>query len=805
MDHLWQDTRYALRTIVKQPTFAAAVILTLALGIGANTAIFSVCNAVLFRPLPYPQPDRLVMVWERMSRDAKLTPVAPANFMGWREENRSFERLAALNPLLDLTLTGRGDSERVVAAAASADLFPLLGTQMAIGRGFLADEDRPGHDHVTVISDAFWRRHFGAGAAVLGAQLTLNDTSYSVVGVLPRAFQFVAKAADFQGRNQFDIWVPLGLNPQRLQRGTHPLRVLGQLKAGVLLDQAQADLDVIAKNLEREYPATNRDRGIEAVPLTEQIVSNVRTSLLTLLIAVGLVLLIACVNVANLMLGRAMSREKEVAVRLALGATRSRLVQQFVTESTLLALLGGLGGVGVAWGCLTALLRYVPLDVPRAGAVGLDLSALAFSAAVSVITGLLFGCVPLMHRVSANESLRGSSHTVTGGHIRARNALVVGQVAFACVLLIGAGLMGRSLWQLLRVYPGFRTEHILTGDLSLPASRYPDVRRIAALQRELVAHVQTVPGVRSAAIAAYLPLGGTDNSWSPIFEGRPPLPPGEYIKYRPVTPSYFDTLAIPLHEGRRFEETDREDAPGVVIINEVAARTYWPGSDPVGQRLQIDGPPWRTVVGVVGDVRHEGLDAEWKPELYLPFAQLPYPNRVMTLVVRTVGEPASLTGAVRSAVSNTDWGLALYRIQTLEQIVDASVGEPRFRAMLLAAFAIVALILAAIGLYGVMSYLVSQRTREFGIRAAVGATSQDLMGLVLRRSLVLVLVGLAFGLLSAAALQHLVRSLLFGIAQYDVVTFSAVPALLVSVALIASYLPARRAASIDPINALRSE
>jgi putative ABC transport system permease protein len=802
MDRIWQDTRYALRTLVKERTFAAAVVLTFALGIGTSTAIFSVCNAVLFRPLPYPQPNRLVMLWERMSRDGKLTPVAPANFVDWREENRSFERLAAVNPFLDLTLTGRGDAERVVAAAVSADLFPLLGTQMAIGRGFLTDDDRPGHDHVTVISDAFWRRHFAASNSVVGSQLVLNDTSYTIIGVLPPTFQFVAKAADFQGRNQFDVWVPLGLPPQRLQRGTHPLRVLAQLKSGVTLNQAQADLDLIAKNLERTYPA-NTDRGIEAVPLTEQIVSNVRTTLLTLFAAVGLVLLIACVNVANLMLSRATAREQETAVRLALGASRSRLGQQFVTESSVLALLGGVAGV--AWGCVAALARHMTFDVPRAGTISIDLTALAFSAAVSLMTGLVFGCVPLTHRVSANESLRRSSHTVTGGHTRTRNALVVAQVALACVLLIGAGLMGRSLWRLLRVSPGFRTEHILTGELSVPSSRYRDVRQITALQRELLDRVQSVPDVRSAGIAAYLPLGGSDNSWSPTFEGRPPLPPGEYIKYRPVTPSYFDTLAIPLQEGRRFAETDREDAPAVVIINEAAARNYWPNGNAIGQRLQIDGPPWRTVVGVVGDVRHEGLDAEWKPELYLPYAQLPYPNRVMTLVVRTIGEPMNLTAAVRKAVSSTDSGLPLYRIETLEHIVDASLGQPRLRAILLAAFAIVALTLASIGLYGVMSCLVSQRTREFGIRAAVGATSQDLMGLVLERSLALVLVGLALGLLSAAGLQHFVRSLLFGVAPYDVLTFSAVPVLLVTVALVASYLPARKAAAIDPIDALRSE
>jgi predicted permease len=410
-----------------------------------------------------------------------------------------------------------------------------------------------------------------------------------------------------------------------------------------------------------------------------------------------------------------------------------------------------------------------------------------------------------MQRVSAHELLRRGSHTVTGGRTRTRDALAVGQVALASVLLVAAGLMGRSLSQLLRVSPGFRTEHILTADVALSSARYREVRQIAALQRQLVDRVQSLPGVRSAGIAAYLPLSGTDNSWSPTFERRAPLPPGEYVKYRPVTPGYFDTLAIPLRDGRLFAETDREDAPAVAIVNEAAARAYWPGGNAIGQRLQIDGPPWRTIIGVVGDVRHEGLAIEWKPELYLPFAQLPYPNRVMTLVVRTLGEPLGLAPAVRNVVSTTDPDLPLYRVETLEQIVDASVGEPRFRAMLLSALAVVALILASIGLYGVMSHLVGQRTREFGIRAAVGARREDLMLMVLGRSLALVLVGLVLGLLGAAGLQGYVRSLLYGIAPYDPLIFSAVPVLLIVVALLASYLPARRAAAIDPILALRSE
>jgi putative ABC transport system permease protein len=804
MGSAWQDVRYAIRTAARQPGFTAAVVLTLALGVGASTAIFSICYTVLFRPLRYPDPDRLVMLWERTLRDGRLGPAAPANFVDWRRENRSFEDLAALNPFLDMTVARTGGADHVAAAAVSAGFFSLLGTPLASGRDFLPDEDRAGGNRVVILSDAFWRRHFGSDPAVLDRQLLLNGATYTVVGVLPRAFQFVGKASDFQGRNRFDLWVPLGLNPQRLQRGTHPLRVFGRLKPGVTVTQAQADLDVLARNLERAHPA-NRDRGIAVVSLRDHVVSNVRTALLALLAAVGSLLLIACVNVANLLLGRAATREQEIAVRLALGASRFRLGRQFFAESAVLASAGGVAGIGVAWAALRVLMMQVPYDLPRADSIRIDWVTLGFSAAISIVTGLLFGCVPLMHQMRAHDCLKRGSHTVTSSDTRARSALVVTQVALACVLLIGAGLTGRSLWRLLQVSPGFRTENLLTGMFQASSPRYGDVRRIASLQRDLLDRVRRLPGVRSAAFAAYLPLGGTDNAWSPAFEGRPPLPSGEYIKYRPVTAGYFETLAIPLQDGRLFADSDSEDAPAVVIINAAAARAYWPEGRPVGQRLQIDGPPWRTVVGVVGDVRHEGLQVEGKPELYLPFAQLPYPDRVMTLIVRTIGEPLNLASEVQHVLTTVDLGLPLYRVETMDRIVDASVGQPRFRATLLAAFAVAAVMLASIGLYGVMSYLVSQRAREFGIRTAVGATRNDLMRLVLGRSLAMVLGGLVLGLAGAVGVEHFVRSLLYGLSAHDVWTFSTVPLLLLVVGLLASYLPARRAASIDPAKTLRSE
>jgi putative ABC transport system permease protein len=805
MESLWQDVRYAVRTLVAQPAFALTAVLTLALGVGANATIFSVCEAVLWKPLPYPEHERLVMLWERVTRDGALSGVAPANFVDWRARSASFEYLGAVDPFPEFTLVGQGDPERVAGARVSSALFPLLGARMAAGRGFLPGEDQPDRNLVAILSHELWQRRFGGDHAVIGRPLTLNDTPFTIVGVLPRGFQIASRVSDFQGRNHFDVWTPLALNPQRLQRGTHPLRVFGRLRSGIGIEQTQAELDVIAKTLEREYPATNRERAISVVPLSEQVAKGVRTPLLTLLVAVGFVWLIACVNIANLLLTRAAVRQQEMAVRLALGASFFRLGRQLVTESMLLASTGALAGTGVAWWSLKLLVHQLPFDLPRMGEIALNAHVLGFIIAISVIAGLVLGCVPLLRGFEASESLKAGRHTVTRGQMDARDALIVGQIALACILLAGASLTGRSLWRLLHVAPGFEAGHVLTADISLNPRRYPDVRRISTFQQEFLAHVRALPGVLAAGIGGYLPLGGTDNSWAPTIEGRAPVAPGEYIQYRPVTSGYIGTLVISLREGRGFTDRDTEEGPAVAIVNEAAARRYWPNENPIGRRLQIDGPPWRTVIGIVADVRHTGLDVEAKPELYLPFAQTPYPNTAMTIVVRTADEPLTLTAAMRAALAEIDSAQALARVRTLDQVVSSSVGEPRFRVVLLGTFALLALTLASIGVYGVMSYLVAQRTREFGIRAALGATRSDLVRLVLKRSAALTATGLAFGLPGAIGLARLVRGLLYGVAPYDVTTLLSVSLLLTASALFASYWPARRAALVEPMQALRLE
>jgi len=818
VETLWQDLRFAARMLRKSPGFTAVAVLTLALGIGANTAIFTVVNGVVLKPLPFPQPDRLVMLLEKQLSDGTLGTVAPANFFDWREQSHSFDKMAAIDPYPDFILNGSGEPQRLTGAAVSSDFFSLLGIHIALGRDFLSEEDRPGYNRVVILSYSTWLHYFGGRPDIVGRQLTLNDTAYSVVGVLPRDFSLVSKASDFQSRNRFDLWTPLALAspPEPWQRGTHPLCVFARLKPGIPLQQAQTDLNQVAANLQPLYPTDDKERGITAVRLGEHVVANVRIALFTLLAAVGMVLLMACANIANLLLSRAVTRQKEIALRVALGATRRRLAQQLLTESMVLVILGGSLGLSIARLAVPAVVHYLPADLPRASEIAVDGRVLVFTSLLSLFTGILFGLLPLLQskQVNANDSLKQNGRGMATGQSRLRSALIIGQIAVALVLLVGAGLMTKSFWMLLRVSPGFRIEHILTARLSLPP-RYANGnvfgigqhRRISAFQRELLGRVRGIPGVQSAAFTAYLPLSGTDSSWAFDIEGRPEKPPGVYdiTNYRPVSADYFETVGIPVQRGRSFDPADNEDSPLVVVVNESMARTYWNQQNPVGQRVRFSDQRWRTIVGVVGNVRHESLGTKPEPEMYIPYGQIANVESRPTIVLRASIEPTSLTGALRKAVSEVDASVPLDQIETMKQIVSVSVGEPRFRTAVLLMFAILALFVASIGLYGVMSYLMSQRTREFGIRLAVGASSGALLRLVLGQAAKLVSIGICLGLVGAMVVARAISSLLYGISPFDTATFASVSLVLAVVAFLASYIPARRAASIDPMVALRYE
>jgi putative ABC transport system permease protein len=676
---------------------------------------------------------------------------------------------------------------------------------MKLGRDFLDEEDQPGRDRVAVLSYTAWQHRLGGRADVLGSAVTLNDISYTVVGVLGPDFELVTN----HSRNQADVWVPLALNPEKLQRGTHPLRVFARIKPGVSFNRMQADLNVVAANLAKLYPEDNKGKGIVAAPLAQQVTQKARPALTTLLAGVGLLLLIACANVANLLLSRAAARQKEMAVRLALGASGRRLGQQLLTESVLLSVLGGAIGLLLASAAIRILGSHLPTDLPRISELAVDLRVLAFTALISLATGILFGLAPLFQtrRENANEALKQNARLAGSVQSRLRNGLVVAQIAIALVLLTGAALTAKSFWNLVQVSPGFRTEHVLTARVSLPASRYPDVQRISVFQSKLLERVRNMPGIQSAGLTAYLPLSGDDNGWAFFIEGRPPLPIGVYnmVKYRPVSSGYFETIGIPLLRGRDFTTADTESAPQVVVINDTMARAYWGQNNPVGQRLRFGGPTPRTIIGIVGDVHHEGLDGEPKAEMYVPFTQIPSPERRPTIVVRAAIDPAAITAGLRNAVSGIDRGLPLDEVETMEQLISASVGQPRFRTILLAAFSILALGIASVGIYGVMSYLVSQRIAEFGIRLAVGATQGDVLRLVLRQAALLIAAGLSLGLLGSAMLARLITGLLYGVRALDPLTFVAASLLLSAVALLASYIPAQRVTTIDPLTALRYE
>jgi putative ABC transport system permease protein len=818
LDTLLQDLRYGIRTLARNPSFSVIAVLTLALAIGANTTMFTVVNGVLLKPLPYPEPDRLLTLWETQLSDKSLGTVAPANFYDWREQTHSFAKMAALDPYPDFILNDYGEPQRLAGAAVSADFFSLLGVRMALGRDFLSKEDQRGQNQVVVLSYLTWQRQFGGRADIIGKQLDLNNTGYIVTGVLPRDFSLVSKAADFQARNRFDLWTPLALPspPEPWQRGTHPLAVFARLKPGIGLKHAQADLDRVADNLQRLYPGADTGRGIAAIPMKQHVVAGLRPALFALLTAVGLVLLIACANVGNLLLTRAAARQQEMSLRTALGASGRRLAQQLCTESMVLVMLGGVLGLVVAMAAVPVIVRYLPADLPRASEIAVDARVLAFTSVVSLLVGAAFGFVPLLQtqRVDTSSALKNGGRGVLTGHSYLRSALIVGQVAIALILLVGAGLMTKSFWTLLKVSPGFETEHILTARLSLPP-RYLNGykfgtgqhRRISAFQRELLERVRNISGVQSVAFTAYLPFSGVDNSWDFDIEGRPSNPPGvhDLMNYRPVSADFFKTMGIPVQRGRAFRAADNEDAPLVVIVNESMARAFWHHQNPVGQRLRFSEGKWRTIVGIVADVHHEALDTKPEPEMYLPYAQVPNVEARPTIVLRTSAEPAALSRALRKAISAVDSNVPVDQIETMQQMVSASVSQSRFRTVVLFVFALLALFVAAIGLYGVMSYLVGQRMPEFGVRMAVGASSGAVLRLVLGNATKLVSIGIGIGLVSAALLTRFISSLLYGVAPFDAATLTGVSVFLAVVALLASYIPAHRAAKTDPIQCLRYE
>ncbi|HWP42569.1 MAG TPA: ABC transporter permease [Blastocatellia bacterium] len=800
LEELGQDLRYGARMLVKNPGFTVVAVIMLALGIGANTAIFSVVNAVLLRPLDYEDPDRLVTVLENnWQKGWTRFAVAPGNFAAWREQNQVFEQMAAFTGS-SFTLVGEGEPEQLPGTRASANLFALLGVKPALGRDFLPEEDHPGGERVVIVSHRLWQRRFGADPGLVGKPLTLNGQSYTVVGVMPAGFLFP--------NPRTELWVPVAFSAGDLgNRGGHDYVAIARLKPGVTLEQAQTEMSAIAARLEEQYPETNAAWGARVTLLVEEVVGDVRPALLALVCAVAFVLLIACANVANLLLARAAARQKEVAIRAALGSSRSRLLRQLLTESVLLSLLGGAFGMLLAaWG-VDALVSLGPANIPRLSQVGIDGRVLGFAFLISLATGIIFGLAPALQasQTDLSESLKegGRSSSAGAGSQRLRRLLVVAEVALALALLVGAGLMIKSFVRLSEVETGFDSQNVLTAQITLPQSRYDDRQQQAAFFRQVLARIEALPGVESVGAASPLPFTG-DRLYSFIVEGHPTdnVPSANYYA---VSPDYFVTMGIPLLKGRFFTEADMAESPRVAIINETMARRYFPDEDPIGKRMNITNGPevMREIVGVVGDVKQYGLDTQSPAQMYEPYLQRPYPG--MTLVVRAASEPAGLIDAVRREVLAVDKEQPIARAQTMEEIIAKSVAPRRFSVILLAAFAAVALTLAAVGIYGVMSYLISQRTHEIGVRMALGAGRRDVLRLVVGQGMRLALLGVGIGLLAAFALTRLMESLLFGVSATDPLTYIVVALLLATSALLACYVPARRATKVDPLLALRYE
>ena len=801
----WRDVRFGVRALVHSPVFSIVTVLSLALGIGANTAIFSVVNGLLLRPLPYPESERIVDVWHTPPQQSfpglDKFSVSPANYLDWKAQSSAFEQIAVYT-YSGFSLSAGVDPLPLIGAVVSSDFFSVLRTNPMQGRTFTPDEEGSGKDNVVVISHGLWQRAFGANPNIIGQSVIMNSRGFTVIGIMPQGFELPRQA---------DLWVPLAWDEKERQvRSIHDYLVIARLKQNVSLKQAQAEMSTISARLEQQYPEENKGWGAVVIPLREDLVGDIRVALLVLFCAVGFVLLIACANVANLMLARAANRQKEIAVRIALGAGRARLVRQLLTESVLLAVSGGVLGLLLAvWGSK----MLVQLgSLPNSDDIGIDTWTLGFTLLVSFAAGIIIGIVPAFQFTRANlsDSLKQGAGRTGGTPMKqhTRKALVISEVALSLVLLIGAGLMIRSFWKLQKVDPGFDTSNALTMSVALTPIRYSEPHQQLAFLDRAIEQISAVPGVVSVGATTTVPLAGGGSTQPFSIEGRPTGTVAEQpmAQTRYITPDYFRAIGIPLRQGRFFSDGDRDKSVPVVIISEAMARRFWPGENPIGKRLT---PSFhveqgaREIVGIVGDVKASGLDVDSAAMMYLPYKQSPRP--FMSFVVRTASNPESLVQPVSKAIYSIDKEQALTDVQTMDQVLTSSLSGRRFNMTLLMTFAGVALVLAAVGVYGVMNYTVTLRKRELGIRMALGAGRMDVLRLVLGQGLKLTLIGVAAGLISAYALTRLMASLLYGVTATDYITFISISAVLIAVGVVASYVPARRATKVHPTIALRTE
>jgi predicted permease len=796
-----QDLRFAFRTLRKAPVFSLTVAFVLALGVGSTALMFTIVNSVLLQGPPFPQADRLVMLWQDLPQEKRVS-FSTREFTVWSQQSQLFENFAAMTGN-GFTITGRGEPELAIGQQVTPSFFDALRAKPALGRVFLEAEGKTGQDRVVILSHAFWREKFAMRSDVLGQAVTMNGKPYTIVGVMPESLDFL--------RREIKLWVPAALDAPIYQENldAHFLRVIGRLKPGVTPERLKAEIDLLGTRV--NAPDDDTVRRFYSVSLKEMISGDLRRPLLVLLSAVAFLLLIACANVANLMLARASSRQSEMAIRSAMGASRPRLIAQLLTEAALLACIGGALGTGIAaWG-LDALRAFATDNLPELLRAHIDGRALAFVLLISTASGIFFGVGPAFaaSRTNLQDALKGTTRSSSSaGAERTRRILVFAEVALACVLLVGCALMLRSFVALVHADPGFRPQNVVVADTVLMQDHYPDAAPMIRFYRETLAAVRALPGVESAGVVTHLPFGG--NSWGNSYdvEGQPAAPGVQYnAQIRPVSPGYFAALQVPLQQGRDFTERDNETAPGVTIVNEVFAHRFWPNEGPLGKRIRF-GRDWLSIVAVSGSIKHSRLDLAPDAEIYVPYPQTPagaltFVGRQLNFVVRSTA-PASVAPLLRGAISARDPNLVVH-VNTMESLINDSIAQPRFRTWLIGVFSIFALTLACLGIYGVIAYLVTQRYKEIGIRIALGATRANILKLILARTLKLTTVGILAGLIAAFFLSRFLSSILFGITAHDVVTFIAVPACLILIALLAGYLPARRATRVDPVTSLRYE